>query len=107
MTVATLVATSGCGYLGAWRNTGCWRSFGDAYDGGVTCDGGMCGAGVYGDGLAEGGYGEDIYGEGVYGNAQYPVYMPGEGTVIGPQILAPGETIPAPTGEPLPEPAPM
>jgi hypothetical protein len=80
-TVATVIATSGCGYFDAWRNGCC----GDSY-----CGAG-CGDGAYG--------GEEAYfGDG----AQYPVYNEGE---VGPQMFVPGETIPAPTGQSLPGPA--
>jgi hypothetical protein len=47
-----------------------------------------------------------IYGDGAsFGGAEYPVFMPGDGAMIGPQLAIPGETIPAPSGELLPEPA--
>jgi hypothetical protein len=81
MTVATVIATSGCGYLNAWRNGyGCSDSYG-----GASCDDGAC----YGDGA---GYGEE-----------YPAHMPSDG-MAGPEIILPGETIPAPPGDPLPGP---
>ncbi len=100
VTVATVAVASGCGYLGAWRHGGCWRTFNDGY---VVngCTSGMCGESVYGDTV----YDDGVFDAGVYDDGHYPVYMPGDATVIGPQIVAPGETIPAPPGEPLPEPA--
>ena len=86
MTVATVIATSGCNYLNAWRcgNSGCCNAYGD----GVVYDDGA----VYGDGA-------------IYGDGQYPVYAPGDGAIVGPEFIVPGETIAAPAGEPLPGPA--
>jgi hypothetical protein len=85
MTVATVIATSGCSYL----NRCGYGDYG-GYDG--CCD-------SYGDGA--------IYDEGGFQDgAEYPVYMPGNGGFIGPDMIVPGETIPAPAGELLPGPAP-
>jgi hypothetical protein len=85
-TVAMVVTSSGCGYLHQWRCNQGWNTYSDpyaAYDEGAGCGEGM-----------------------VYDGGESPVYLPDTGAVVGPEIIVPGETIPAPGGQPLPEPAP-
>jgi hypothetical protein len=79
LTVAMVVTASGCGYLHHWRCNQGWNTISDPYA-------------AYDEGM-------------VYEGGEYPVYLPEEGAVVGPEIVMPGETIPAPSGQPLPEPA--
>jgi hypothetical protein len=87
LTVATLAAAPGCCYLRDGRCNRGWSTYDEPYT-------------MYDEGYQEG------YDEGmVYQGGENPVYLPDQGAVIGPEMFVPGETIPAPGGQPLPGPA--